>query len=162
MVNREIDLARHLLRMYANFVERLPVLQTSLHMNLVALLDASKRYWLDVDRLHHYHNIEKIDCHKIAGYLTYWITKIKPISVLDVHIYSERLNELLLNINEYYAFYIAVGRIIDNRKQLNRPNRSPILTGNFVKALIYSLKYRTTTGDNLSLIYYLLDADDRV
>ena len=154
--NREIKTTHALLEMYANFVEYLNIQKSIIYINPVTLLDTSKRYWKDVDRLHSFHNISLIDCYKIAGYLTYWISKLKPISILDVNAYSPKYNELLININEYFGFYIAIGRIVDHYKQHNRYPNFNKLDKKFVESFIYNAKYRITTGDTLTMIYCLI------
>jgi len=157
MASRENITTKALLKMYAVFVEQLGIPKPSVFVNPITLLDASKHYWRDVDRLHSSHGIEHIDCHKIAGYLTYWISKLKPISILDASLYSPKHNELLLNINEYFAFYVAIGRICDDRRKSGKGTTFLSMTAAFIESFVYTMKYRATTGDNLSLMYYLLE-----
>ena len=151
--SREEQTALALMRMYEQFIEHLEVLRSSVFVNPVVLLDASKRYWRDVDRLHKFHDMPLIDCHKIAGYLTYWIVKFKPISVVKVGAYTPSYNELLLNMNEYFAFYVAIGRIYD----LDKTGRKIAVSRDFVESFVYTLKNRLTTGDNLTIIYQLIN-----
>ena len=119
-------------------------------------LDVSKRFWKDIDTMRAIHNIQQPNCYKVAGYTTYWISKLKPITVLNIQLYSEEYNDLLTRINEYFSLYVAVGNI-RNHYALLDSNLKLDPSQPFVKNLIYTLRYRVTTGENLSLIYQSLE-----
>ena len=62
-------------------IERvLPIIEATPEEVLVderILADVVTRYWRDVKRIHIFQTVP-IDCHKIAGYLTYWICMLRP------------------------------------------------------------------------------------
>jgi hypothetical protein len=101
---------RMLIDQYYGFMARFDVDLGSYKFDAVTLKDIARRYWRDVERIMAFHDIKSVDCHKVGGYLTYWITKLKPISVADNKIYL-RNAEPPLFINELFALYVAVGRI---------------------------------------------------
>jgi len=74
------------------------------HYNLNIAID---RYWRDVTRLHKFHNIKHIDCHKIAGYLTYWICKIKPLEP-TIPLFQKKTFGYFAN--EILSLYVGIGR----------------------------------------------------
>jgi len=154
--NREIITTKALLKMYANFAEVLNLPKTSVYVNPATVLNVAKHYWRDVDRMHAFQDFTLIDCHKIAGYYAYWLGKLKPISITDVNAYSPKFSQLFLNINECFAFYVGVGRVNDCLKKTGKTLIDSV-PKNFFEAIIYTLNYRSTSGDNLSLMYYLTE-----
>ena len=113
------------------------------------------RYWKDVERLHIFHNIKNIDCHKIAGYLTYWICKLKPFKV---EISSYRKNECCYIINELIALYVGCSRVNSTRKRNGK--NSIQLKKEFISPFLYSLTFRPNNADWLSIIYYFIDVSN--
>jgi hypothetical protein len=120
-----------------------------------------KRYLNDVDRIHRYHAIDRIDCYKIAGYLTYWFCRLKPIRVVDKRAaYKQDIKDETVGnianksfyINEIFAMFLGLGRINAHYGDIkNSVNRD------FINTFTYSLKYRFITGDMLSLMYGMID-----
>ncbi|MDR0272614.1 MAG: hypothetical protein LBI27_04790 [Clostridiales bacterium] len=120
-------------------------------MDIFTLRDISKRYFKDMDRLQKYHGIEGIAPHKLAGYIAYWLSKLKPISVINPQMYNRRYSEFSLYINEFYSLYIAAGWIFsfDEIEDIR-------LNKNWLSAFMYLLKYRATSGDNLEMMFQLI------
>ena len=155
--DRKQDTAKAILKMYVNFINYFEINKNDIFINEVTVLDASMRYWKDVDTMRKIHSIEYPDCYKVAGYTTYWLTKLKPITIVNAKLYSDKRNEFLININEYFSLYVAIG-FINSHNGLANPSKNFYPTQPFVKNLIYTLRYRITTGDNLSLMYQSLEA----
>ena len=82
-----LNTARTLIRQYYDVLRVLQLDAHQYRLDPIILLNVAERYWLDVDRLHRYHSIERIDRHKIAGYLTHWICKLRPVAVAQNDIY---------------------------------------------------------------------------
>jgi hypothetical protein len=124
-----------------------------------------KRYLDDVERLHRHHNIGFIDCYKIAGYLTYWICRLRPIRVVSKIVFQgdiavEKVKKAANQsffINELFAMFLGIGRI-DSRYKKDGIGTSISLSKDIVNTMLYGLKYRHTTGDMLSLTYAMIDA----
>jgi hypothetical protein len=115
------------------------------------LADISKRYYRDMDRLKQNHIMNGVSRWKVAGYLTYWVIKLRPIDIVAPCMY--RTNpKLCLYINEIFAWYIASGYIRGASGKTFRARDE-----NFMKDFLYLLRYRLTTGDNLVAIYSLTD-----
>jgi len=125
--------------------------------NLIS--DLVDRYFMDVKRLHEFHGIKHIDCHKIAGYVTYWICKIRPF-LPDISAYCKTQTHCKAAplANEFIALIAGLGRINDARKD------DPInILGmmEFYKPFFYTLRFRKTDPDSLSMIYYFIDKTTR-
>ena len=165
-----VRFAKFLSKMYIHFLAQRGLDEGFLHLNLVVLLDASRRYCRDLQRIRDGHiDIEIEDHAKRAGFITYWINKLKPISwsekvdELD-NLWTEKIDELdnevkrsYRYVNEIFAIYIACGavtsRSADAEKKLNLISH----VGEYFDQLFhYNLRYRTTTGYSLSLVYYVL------
>jgi len=153
--DKESQTTRLLITLYYEFFSRFSVDLSSYYLDIVVLKDISRRYWRDVRRLHDFHDITLIDNHKIAGYLTYWISKLKPITPINTQVYRQNA-ETPMFVNELYALYVAGGRINCHLKSINSDKKLQI-NNEFVKSLLYTLKYRITTGDNLALMYYFVE-----
>ena len=124
-------------------------------LDRAALKDVAERYWTDVDRLHRYHGMARIDRHKIAGYLTYWICKLRPIMVVknDIWLGSPSIPQF---INETFAIFVALGRLQAHHDTAKTGKDITVKSG-FYNALRYSLRYRLLTADMLSMAYYLIE-----
>jgi len=157
MENKETQTIHLLISQYYEFISRFSIKPNDYYLNVVTLKEVSRRYFRDVRRLHDFHDITLIDNHKIAGYITYWISKLKPISPINTDVYR-RNSETPMFINEIFAVYVAVGRINHYLTSTGR-DKSIYMTDEFIRAFIYTLKYRLTTGDNTSIMYYLVEAD---
>jgi hypothetical protein len=97
-----------------------------------------------------FHDIKHINAPKIAGFTTYWIIKLRPISVVDNNLYKTH-SEYCTYVNELFAIFISFGRfLVKNEIDTIR------LTSNLLTSFLYLLKYRKTSGDNLSMIYELI------
>lgn len=157
---KELETYEFLKKSYDKFLTEKKFSNSDVYVDLVVLQEVAHRYSMDIERLHHCHSIEHVDCHKIAGYLTYWITKLRPFTIIndDLYLHEDRLiNKLVCNINELFAILLGIGRIKSHYESIGMAFVKAPLSENFTNAFIYLLKYRITTGDNLSLIYYFLD-----
>jgi hypothetical protein len=144
---------------YYDFLNLFNLNALNYKIDMAVVKDVGRRYAYDVDRLHRYHDTDFIDRHKIAGYLTYWICKLRPISVDDHGIYFESAKRPLY-INELFALYVGMGRINahhEYHKTMERATISKSLTNTF----LYDLRYRPTTGDMLSMSYYLIEKSSK-
>jgi hypothetical protein len=115
-----------------------------------ALKDIIRRYMRDVDRLHRFHDMPRISSTKIAGYMAYWICKLRPISAAASGVYFET-PDVPRFINENFAVYVALGRV--NSGMGKCAVRGVTVSAAIYSALIYSLRYRHLSGDALSLFF---------
>ena len=151
MPDREQAFTSHLINTYPYFLNFYSASDNDFNLDVFVLRDISKRYFKDVDRLISYHGMSGVDNHKIAGYTTYWIAKLRPISVVNLMIYKNQ-SEFCLYINEIFALFVSTGRML-SKTQIHGIR----INLNFLSSFLYLLKYRQTSGDNLAMIYYLID-----
>ncbi|GBU20991.1 hypothetical protein R80B4_00878 [Fibrobacteres bacterium R8-0-B4] len=143
--------AKHLLDNYYGFLRRFKVNVNQYRVNHYILKDVATHYWRDVDRLHRYQNMPLIDCRKIAGYLAYWICKLQPISVASYSVYLKNANTPKF-INETFAVYVVCGRINEDLT-VNGHKNGIVIEDKTLDTLLYTMKYRITSGDNLALFF---------
>ncbi|MCL2036248.1 MAG: hypothetical protein FWG83_02525 [Oscillospiraceae bacterium] len=144
-----------LLEEYKKFADIFEIdIKNDYTMDVYTLRDVVGRYFRDVRRIHAFQDIQRIDCHKIGGYLCYWFAKLRPIKVRD----EKYLNkpEFSKNINELFALVVSLGRISSNL-EMNNFHAPIYVDEDFTKTFVYNLKYRQTTGDNLSMVFYFLE-----
>jgi len=145
------DILRALVTGYYSLLDLFGLSEEDIVIDLEKANEVIERYWRDVDRLKRFHKIQSIDCHKIAGYLTYWICKIKPLQTKDTYsIESNAIREA----NELLALIVAVGRINCSKMY---EGKEVLLRSEFLESFLYTLRYRPLNGDLLSLIYYFVD-----
>lgn len=138
---------------YYSLLDLFDLSEENIAIDLEKANEVIERYWRDVDRLKRFHKIQSIDCHKIAGYLTYWICKIKPLQTKETYgIESNAIREA----NELLALIVAVGRINCSEMYLAK-GKEVLLRSEFLEAFLYTLSYRPLNGDLLSIIYYFID-----
>lgn len=105
-------------------------------------MEAVNRYLVDKNLIEDRHEkLRGSDAFKIAGYLTYWIAKLKPVQILE-----PEPNKQEILINEYLAISFAVSYFyaIKNIK---------LLPSDLFDNLKYLLRYRTLTVRIMPLIY---------
>jgi len=147
--------AQTLAREYYDFLNHFELNAGWFRLDRVVLLNLTERYWLDVDRLHRYHSSTRIDRHKIAGYLTYWICRLRPIAVVSDQANIEH-TDIALHINELFAVFVALSRL-DVHHRIEKDSKTVSIKKGFFNALMYNLRYRPSTGDILAMLYYLIE-----
>jgi len=147
--------ASFLVEKYYDFLNRLKLNAGNYALDMAIIKDVARRYAYDVDRLHRYHGTERIDRHKIAGYLTYWICKLRPISLKNHEVYFENAKSPLY-INEAFALFIAMGRFNAHYVQTGSGQKI-VVSESLLDAFLYGLRYRATTGDMLSMAFYMTE-----
>ena len=152
---KALKTASFLVEKYYDFLNRFRLNAGNYALDIAVIKDVARRYAYDVDRLHRYHGTERIDRHKIAGYLTYWICKLRPISLKNKDVYFENAKSPLF-INETFALFIAMGRFNAHYVQTGS-DRKMVVGESLLDAFLYDLRYRTTTGDMLSMAFYLAE-----
>jgi hypothetical protein len=135
-------------------------------IDVFAIKEIAERYFRDVKRIHQFHKgIKYIDCHKICGYIAYWIAKLRPITVLQQNLYRSldgKCAKKLKYVNERFALIFAVGRINEHLKDSGKRIFLQKLKSNepesdFLDTFVYNLKYRQTNGDGLAMTFYFVE-----
>lgn len=145
---------RSLIRQYYYFLSHYKLNARGYRLDRVILKNVVERYWMDVDRLHRYHNMTRIDRHKIAGYLTYWLCRLRPISSLEDDIALDKPLRAVF-INELFAISVALGRLQARSDKIE--GQVLQINADLLNTLCYSLRYRPLNGDALSVMYYLVE-----
>jgi len=144
-----------ILEAYDNFIQKYSN-KDKYGIDVFVVMEISKRFYMDEARIKNFHpQIKELDDHKKAGYLTYWASKLKPIAVRDFSVYDDNPTAPHY-INELFAVHLGFGKINYSQKPDNKIG-SGIITAEFMSSLLHTLKFRATTGDNLSMIFYLVD-----
>jgi len=130
------------------------------YLSLPIVEELTYRYIVDTIRIKKFHpkEINVIDEYKIAGYLSYWICKLRPVQYNEM---LDRFTKTQSVINEELSFHIAIARINDERVIKNRPKinfqSKQDETKKFINNLFYTLKFRLNTGDTISQIWKLTE-----
>jgi len=157
--------ARYVINSYADFLKMLDLNPQFYRLDMIVLRAVIRRYLKDVDRLHTYHDMPRIDCRKIAGYYTYWFCKLKPIHIVDKRgAYQDCLDDneltgvskLSFFINELFSIHLGLGRI-NSHYSKSGSSTEILLDQKTYNTLLYSLKYRLISGDMLALTYEMVD-----
>jgi len=146
---------KHLLGEYARFIRDFRADVHKYQIDHYAIKDVATHYWRDVERLHSFHNMPLIDSRKIAGYLAYWICKLHPIGVTGYRVYFDNPQKPKF-VNESFALYVVFGRI-NAALEANGYKQRIALDNKILESLLYTLKYRATSGDTLSLLFEMAE-----
>jgi hypothetical protein len=157
--NTAVTLRAHeILKKYTVFLTRAGFNPPDYAIDYAILKNAVRRYWIDVERLKYFHPMQRINSHKIAGYLTYWLCKFRPIIVKNKYAYLNNSANHLKHphyINELFAACLGLGRLNEDRKKQN--TKGVIMPPGLFDTFTYGLKYRVLTGDMLSMMYEIFD-----
>jgi hypothetical protein len=147
--------ARHLISMYHLFLKQFGLSVCAYTLDYYVVKDVAMRYWRDVERIHSFHGIDRINAAKIGGYYAYWLSKLRPITVIEVGQYIEHIGAAKF-INELFAVYLACGRINESLRLSGRSGCAKIDSGT-INTLLYTMRYRATSGDNLTLFFDMVE-----
>ena len=108
-------------------------------------------YFSDIDRLKDFHEIDKVEPCKIAGYTGYWIVKRKPLYLSD-NASREVFKKypLLLDVNEWFALSSMIGIVYDTKQRHVETNLKK--WREFTQNLHYFLTYRIVSPQALDLM----------
>lgn len=140
---------------YNNFIdtasrrERADLIK-SIYINKSILLQVVSCYFYDVERLKHFHSIERIDGYKQGGFMMKWITKLKPLYFHESNINPEtEISTFHIFCNELFALKVGLS--------MAKINMDKITHAAFEKR-IYHLVHR---GVDESELMMWLEAIDR-
>lgn len=104
-------------------------------------------YFVDIDRLKEFQNIEKVHDSKIYAYLSFWILRHKPIQIV-----KEGDADRLSFINEAFVCCLLRSYLFSEPENIPIMNNKKEVVDNFVETLLYYLKYRDYSAKNIEMI----------
>ena len=151
------DFAKYLLTAYEDFIFKRGFDEGILHLNPFILLEVSTRFLWENDNIIATHNITYVDKPKQAGFVTYWICRLKPIT-WSGETSTNGLSALDYQyVNEMFAVYASFGILLPETGTVaKRLNLNNAFGKDFTDTFQYTIRYHTISGYGLSLIYYLL------
>lgn len=99
-------------------------------------------YFTDIYRLKTFHNIDKVNSHKIHAYTAYWILRRKPIQVLEDSVSDKDLPFL----NEKFVCSYIISYLRGNYGDIVLSEKDVVDYQSFVRNLEYFLTYRVVTA----------------
>ncbi|MES9992520.1 MAG: hypothetical protein ABW098_11235 [Candidatus Thiodiazotropha sp.] len=125
-------------------------------MNYEFLYLAIKSYFYDIERLKHFHGIQRVEHYKIAGYMSKWINRMRPVSfnirpeTSGDTIPSTSVSEEALLINERLA--IETGFVISEILGKDETEDERIIES-VLYEMLYIFQYRDVQADHLAIWY---------
>ncbi|MDY4893078.1 MAG: hypothetical protein SO130_06725 [Agathobacter sp.] len=110
-------------------------------------------YFVDIDRLKEFQEIENIHTSKIYAYLSYWLLRHKPLQITK----SENAGHLAF-ANEEFVCYLLRSYLFSD------PENVPILENkreqvdNFVDTMLYFFQYREYSAQNIEIMILAFQA----
>jgi hypothetical protein len=98
----------------------------------------------DLRRFEAYHGSENSEEPKLAAFLVYWMSKIKPIAIQPTHKHSRQIA-----INEIFGFILAM-------KILNIEDAARV-SDDFFDEFVYGLYYRNVDPRQMFFTFRMLD-----
>ena len=111
------------------------------------VVEIVSRVLKDKARFTYFHDgIQVPDSSKVGGYLAYWIAKLRPIYYPDQ---NAQLNRRETALNQLLAVTVGLSRT-------NQQSYDIRLDKALLSEWLYTLNYRVTSGDDLSLLFKLI------
>lgn len=125
------------------FIEKMHF-EDKVKLNELALGYTLVDYFEDVHRLKVFHKLEHINGIKIVSYTSFWLLKRKPIQII-------KCEKELLDINERFVLNYILS-FLSNKDKKHIVLRDNVGLKSFTETLLYFLKYRLTTANNIEMI----------
>lgn len=119
-----------------------------------SIRDICTNYFADIVRLKDFHDIERTNPYKVAGYTIFWILRIKPLQkVKDLAFDAiEKSGLYSRNINEMFALNLLFSMVFNTEERMNQ-NLKDLKKWNFLcDGIYYFMVYRMVTPQSLELI----------
>lgn len=104
-------------------------------------------YFVDVDRLKDFQEIEKTHDSKIYAYLSFWILRHKPLQLIK----SEQADKLSF-VNEVFVCKLLQSYLFSNPANVPIRNDKQDEVDNFVATLLYYFKYRDYSAKSIEIM----------
>jgi len=110
-------------------------------------------YFVDIDRLKEFQEIEKVHPSKIYSYLAYWILRHKPMQIL-----KQRDVEDVAFVNEDFVAYMIRSYLFNNPPNIPILDNQKEVVDNFVDTMLYYFQYRDYSAKNIELMILAFQA----
>lgn len=110
-------------------------------------------YFVDIDRLKLFQNIEKIHESKIYAYSAYWLLRHKPMQVVVAD-----QGEKYAFVNEEFVSDLIRSYLFSDPDNIPVLNNKKDVVDNFVGTLLYYFKYREYSAKNIEIMLLAFEA----
>lgn len=141
-----------LYKMLNNYIESMEA-QEYLTISTDILNHVVIDYFVDIDRLKEFHDIEKAHETKIYSYLSYWLLRRKPLQVAR----NENAEKYAF-CNEQFVCYFLRSYMFAEPAGIPIMNNYKDNVDNFVNTLLYYLKYREHSAKSIELMLLAFSA----
>ena len=144
--NNTSQFAEFLTRRFVRFLQDKKIGTDNFDLNMSILKDVAEE-----TRSH------MADSAKLAGYTTYWIAKLRPVAAISNDFEKNRPNTHKY-INELFAFDVAMAILFGSEENIGKTISWQDVPQKFWDSFFSNLRYKTASGDDLALMYCLLEA----
>lgn len=110
-------------------------------------------YFVDVDRLKEFQQIEKTNYSKIYAYLSYWLLRHKPIQILA----AEQMEDVVF-VNEEFVSSLIRSYLFSEPENVPILNNQRDKVDQFVETLFYYFQYREYSAKNIEIMLLAFQA----
>lgn len=110
-------------------------------------------YFVDIDRLKDFQEIEKVHASKIYAYLVFWILRHKPLQII-----TEKGKGHLSFINEDFAGYLIRSYLFSEPENVPILESKKEMVDSFVKTMLYYFQYREYSAKSIELMILAFQA----
>lgn len=110
-------------------------------------------YFVDIDRLKEFQEIEMVHASKIYAYLCFWVLRHKPLQVTV----KEGANELAF-INEEFATCLLRSYLFSEPENVAILENKKAVVDNFIDTMLYYFQYREYSAKNIELVILAFQA----
>jgi hypothetical protein len=103
-------------------------------------------YFVDIDRLKEFADIEHVNDVKIYAYMSYWILKHKPLQIVNV----DECNDCVF-VNEKFVSHLLRSLLFTEPENVVLLNNKIADVDAFISTLEYYFKYRNYTAQSIEL-----------
>jgi hypothetical protein len=110
-------------------------------------------YFVDIDRLKEFQEIERVHTSKIYAYLSYWLLRHKPLQV----VVAEGAGDLAF-VNEEFVCYLLRGYLFSDPENIPILENKKEQVDNFVDTMLYFFQYREYSAKNIEIMILAFQA----
>lgn len=147
MIPNKTDLYNAIKDTYIHDIENSIAHDCQIEIDGANLADCLVMWEREINTAQNIHNVHPSD-YRIAGYLAFWIRKLKPFSLSSYDINIKKRYEIGLVINEYIAIQLGLYMLYIDESRKNKKLSSRLLL-----RTIKTMRYRSLSPHTMSLMY---------